>query len=50
MTDGEVEALRVPTNCLDVLAQQVVACVAVDRWDVPAISSTSSAGPIPTAT
>lgn len=25
---GEVERLRVPTNCLDVLAQQVVACVA----------------------
>ncbi|HEV3168444.1 MAG TPA: DEAD/DEAH box helicase [Isosphaeraceae bacterium] len=35
MHRGEVEALRVPTNCLDVLAQQVVACVAVDRWDVP---------------
>ena len=24
-------------NCLDVLAQQVVACVAMDRWDVPAL-------------
>ena len=24
-------------DCLDVLAQQVVACVAVDRWDVPAL-------------
>ena len=35
MESGEVEALRVPTNCLDVLAQQVVACVATDRWDVP---------------
>ncbi len=34
MSLGEVEALRVPTNCLDILAQQVVACVAVDRWDV----------------
>ena len=31
MLRGEVEALRVPTSPLDVLAQQVVACVAVDR-------------------
>ena len=30
---GKVESLRVPTNCLDVLAQQVVACVAVERWN-----------------
>jgi len=37
MTRGEVESIRVPTNCLDVLAQQVVACVAMDRWDVPAL-------------
>ncbi len=37
MVRGAVEALRVPTNCLDVLAQQVVACVAVDRWDVPGL-------------
>lgn len=37
MLDGQVEALRVPTNCLDVLAQQVVACVAMDRWEVPAL-------------
>jgi ATP-dependent Lhr-like helicase len=28
MLAGEVEHLRVPTNCLDVLAQQIVACVA----------------------
>ncbi len=34
MLRGEVETLRVPTDCLDVLAQQVVACVAMDRWDV----------------
>jgi ATP-dependent Lhr-like helicase len=34
MIAGEVECLRVPANCLDVLAQQVVACVAMDRWDV----------------
>ena len=37
MLANEVEAIRVPTNCLDVLAQQVVACVAVDAWDVPAL-------------
>jgi ATP-dependent Lhr-like helicase len=37
MLGAEVEELRVPTNCLDVLAQQVVACVAVDRWDAPAL-------------
>ncbi len=37
MIANEVEAIRVPTNCLDVLAQQVVACVAVDVWDVPAL-------------
>ena len=37
MLRGEVESLRVPTGCLDVLAQQVVACVAMDRWDVPAL-------------
>ncbi|MFO0960345.1 MAG: DEAD/DEAH box helicase [Isosphaeraceae bacterium] len=34
---GQVEALRVPTDCLDILAQQVIACVAVDRWDAPAL-------------
>jgi ATP-dependent Lhr-like helicase len=37
MLRGQVEALRVPSGCLDVLAQQVVACVAMDRWDVPAL-------------
>ena len=37
MARGAVEALKVPTNCLDVLAQQVVACVALDRWEVPAL-------------
>jgi ATP-dependent Lhr-like helicase len=37
MLANEVETLRVPTNCLDVLAQQVVACVAMDAWDVPAL-------------
>ncbi len=35
MVEGDIEPLRVPHGCLDVLAQQVVACVAMDRWDVP---------------
>ena len=34
MRAGAIEALRVPTNPLDVLAQQVVAATAVDEWDV----------------
>ncbi len=34
MLAADVEPLRPPVNCLDVLAQQIVACVAVDRWDV----------------
>jgi ATP-dependent Lhr-like helicase len=34
MVAGNVEPLRVPTNCLDVLAQQIVAMVAVDDWGV----------------
>src|SRR5271155_5650769 len=37
MSQGQIEQLRVPMNCLDVLAQQVVACVAMDRWEVPAL-------------
>ncbi len=37
MVANEVETLRVPTNCLDVLAQQVVACVGMDPWEVPAL-------------
>ena len=49
MLRGEVEALRVPTSPLDVLAQQVVACVAMDAWASPRCS-TWSAGPIRTAT
>ena len=35
MVSGQIEPLRVPHGCLDVLAQQVVACVATDRWSVP---------------
>ncbi len=30
----DVEATHVPENCLDVLAQQIVAAVAVDEWKV----------------
>ena len=33
MRSGQIEALKVPTNPLDVLAQQVVAATAVDDWD-----------------
>ena len=34
MRSGAIESLRVPTNPLDVLAQQIVAAVALDAWDV----------------
>jgi ATP-dependent Lhr-like helicase len=34
MRDGRIEALRVPANPLDVLAQQIVAMVAMDPWQV----------------
>ncbi|MFH0242083.1 ATP-dependent helicase [Streptomyces sp. HK10] len=34
MREGAIEALRVPSNPLDVLAQQIVAMTAVDTWDV----------------
>src|SRR5437764_13208987 len=37
MAAGRVEAIRVPINCLDVLAQQVVAMAAVEPWDVQAL-------------
>ncbi len=37
MAAGHVEEIRVPMNCLDVLAQQVVAMTAMDNWDVPAL-------------
>ncbi|MFC7511432.1 helicase-related protein [Streptomyces thermocarboxydus] len=32
MRTGEIEALRVPSNPLDVLAQQIVAMTAMDTW------------------
>jgi ATP-dependent Lhr-like helicase len=34
MRSGAIESLRVPTNPLDVLAQQVVAMTAMDTWSV----------------
>ncbi|MFO0841203.1 MAG: DEAD/DEAH box helicase [Gemmataceae bacterium] len=35
MKAGRVEEIRVPTGCLDVLAQQVVAMAAMEDWPVP---------------
>ena len=35
MAAGRVEAIRVPINCLDVLAQQLVALASMDEWRVP---------------
>ncbi|MFO0964925.1 MAG: DEAD/DEAH box helicase [Gemmataceae bacterium] len=40
MAAGNVEELRVPANCLDVLAQQIVAMVAIENWDIPALYRT----------
>ncbi|MCS6851762.1 MAG: DEAD/DEAH box helicase [Gemmataceae bacterium] len=37
MAAGRVEELRAPRHCLDVLAQQIVAMVALESWDVPAL-------------
>ncbi|WP_350346973.1 DEAD/DEAH box helicase [Agromyces sp. G08B096] len=34
MIAGAIEELRIPTNPLDVLAQQTIAAAAVDEWDV----------------
>ncbi len=35
MQTGQIEELRIPTNPLDVAAQQIVAAVAMDDWSVP---------------
>src|SRR5437016_8016621 len=40
MRQGEIEELRIPRNPLDVLAQQVVAMVAVDDWTVDELERT----------
>ena len=37
MRDGAIEELRIPRNPLDVLAQQVIAMVAMDDWEVGAL-------------
>jgi ATP-dependent Lhr-like helicase len=37
MAAGRVEAVQCPRNCLDVLAQQVVAMAAMDPWEAPAL-------------
>jgi len=37
MTAGRVEAVHTPINCLDILAQQLVAMAAMDAWDVPTL-------------
>jgi len=37
MLEGDVEPVATPQNPLDVLAQQIVAMVAVETWSVPAL-------------
>ncbi|MBA2715749.1 MAG: ATP-dependent helicase [Propionibacteriales bacterium] len=37
MRSGQIEALKVPANPLDVLAQQIVAATALDTWDADAL-------------
>ncbi|MGH2689780.1 MAG: DEAD/DEAH box helicase, partial [Actinomycetota bacterium] len=39
MLSGSIEALRAPRNPLDVLAQQVVAMVAMDDWEVDRLAA-----------
>lgn len=34
IVDGEIDCTRIPTNCLDVLAQHIVGAVAADNWHV----------------
>ena len=37
MLEGDVEPTHTPQNALDVLAQQIVACVALEDWDADAL-------------
>lgn len=37
MFKGEVAAIKIPQNCLDILAQQIVALVAMENWEVDAL-------------
>ena len=39
MTAGQIEALRVPRNPLDVLAQHIVSMVALDEWPVDELAA-----------
>ncbi|GAA1819072.1 ATP-dependent helicase [Luedemannella flava] len=39
MADGAIEELRYPRNPLDVLAQQIVAMVAMEPWSVPELAA-----------
>ncbi|MGH8867787.1 MAG: ATP-dependent helicase [Actinomycetes bacterium] len=39
MRHGQIEALRIPSNPLDVLAQHVVSMTAMDAWDVDALGA-----------
>jgi ATP-dependent helicase Lhr and Lhr-like helicase len=34
MYEADVAPIRIPTNCLDILAQQIVAMVALKQWEV----------------
>ena len=40
MKSGQIEAISIPRNPLDVLAQQVVAMAAMDEWSVPDLHKT----------
>jgi ATP-dependent Lhr-like helicase len=40
MNDGQIESVHYPRNPLDVLAQQIVAMVALDSWDVDELFDT----------
>ncbi|MCL2541288.1 MAG: ATP-dependent helicase [Nocardioidaceae bacterium] len=40
MRSGDIEALHVPANPLDVLAQQIVAATAIEEWDVEELYAT----------
>src|SRR5436305_14695422 len=39
MAEGAIEAVRYPRNPLDVLAQHVVAMVALEPWTVPELAA-----------
>jgi ATP-dependent Lhr-like helicase len=45
MHDAQIESIRYPRNPLDVLAQHIVAMVAMERWDVDALFQAVRVGP-----